>query len=166
MVPVIDFRHHITELLDLMIIIVSPAPSDNEAFAKRQFEFPSNILKAPKKKGLFGGFRQAPAEPKTTPIRVSVETRLPVPSILVPNDPIPLRILLVKLEPFTHTVHIRNIRISLICYTNYTARGVGQSISNTITVFSVPDTRIPFGNADSPMGAKVEAIPNLWRDAR
>lgn len=92
--------------------------------------------------------------------------RLPVPSILVPNDPIPLRILMVKLEPFTHTIIIRSIRISLIAHTTYEARSSIQKVSNTIMVLSVPETRIPFGDADSPTGVELEANPSLWRDAR
>jgi hypothetical protein len=131
-------------------------PSNNETFGRRRHEF---FTPASKGNGLFNNpFRKA----SHIPVRFSVEARLPNPPILVPNDPIPLRVMLNKTDPFPDVIFMRMLQIALLSDTQIRAHELSKVEQETIVILSVSDLQIPIGNENSVPGQELEVNPTMW----
>ncbi|KAI5843975.1 hypothetical protein DFP73DRAFT_478350 [Morchella snyderi] len=151
-------------------------PSAKETYAKRQHQMiytPSPVPSPAKKRGgILAAFRptiSAPTTPLDPPethhVHFSIEVRLPAPPILVPNTPLPLRIILTKLQPYRQPVFIRSLQIVLHAYTEITAHELRRTDHGVIPVLSLGDLRTPLGAEYSPVNVELEADPNLWMGA-
>ncbi|RPA97514.1 hypothetical protein L873DRAFT_1918534 [Choiromyces venosus 120613-1] len=144
-----------------------PPPTTNETYAKRQHQFIYNDSPISKKRGLFGAFRQQTPMINTAPCAVhfSIEARLPSPPIIVPNLQLPLRVILVKMEPYTVPVFIRSLQIHLFAFTEITAHGVKKTDKRIITCLSLTGLLSPIGYDSQAVGQEVEADQALWANA-
>jgi hypothetical protein len=137
-----------------------PPPTNAEAFAKRKHE----IIVAPKSSsmgGFLNTFRKVDAE---VPVRFAIEARLPSPPILVPNDPVPLRLLLTKLDPFKEVIVMRSLQLTLLGTTKITAHELVKEEFTNWLLLSVASLNVPFGQVNSPANMPLEVDPSLWRD--
>jgi hypothetical protein len=134
-------------------------PTNAEAFAKRKHE----IIVAPKPSmnGFLNTFRRAGSE---VPVRFTIEARLPSPPILVPNDPLPLRLLLTKLDPFKDMIVMRSLQLTLLGTTKITAHELVKDELTNWLLLSVASINVPFGDANAPANMPLEVDPSLWRD--
>jgi len=143
-----------------------PPPTNAEAFARRKHEFiPAQPQSATKKPGLFMSFRkpEPAAVGPPVPVRFTVEARLPSPPILVPNEPLPLRILLTKLDPFHDVVVIRSLQIMLLATTHISAHELVKDEFTELCLLSVADLRMQLGDANSPPNVPLEVDASMWR---
>lgn len=84
---------------------------------------------------------------------------------MVPNHPIPFRILLVKLTPYKTPVLVRSIQIQLYTYTEIHAHGQTKTVRGMVPVLSLVNLGVSFGGDDSPVGEALEADSGMWRTA-
>ncbi|CAZ80023.1 unnamed protein product [Tuber melanosporum] len=142
-------------------------PTTNETYARRQHQFIYNVSPVSKKRGLFSPFRQqAPAiNTLSRAVHFSIEARLPSPAIIVPNIQLPLRVILVKIEPYTTPVFIRSLQIHLFAFTGITAHGLGKTDKQIITCLSLMGLQSPIGDDYQAIGKEVEADQALWANA-
>jgi hypothetical protein len=108
--------------------------------------------------------KEVPASPSTIPVRFAIEARLPSPPILVPNEPLPLRLLLTKLDPFKEVIVMRTLQITLLTNTRITAHELFKDELTQYLLLSVADLHVSFGGEDAPPNIMLEADPSLWRD--
>ncbi|KAI5802441.1 hypothetical protein FPQ18DRAFT_300577 [Pyronema domesticum] len=142
-----------------------PPPSNAESFARRKHEF-ITVPPTPKSKGLFSvfGSKNMPPPSPLIPCRFSVEARLPSPPILVPNEPLPLRILITKLDPFKDALVMRMIQITLLANTFISAHELYKDELSTHLLLSIADMHVPFVDVDAPVNVPIEMNPHMWRD--
>ncbi|KAF8254156.1 hypothetical protein K440DRAFT_532269 [Wilcoxina mikolae CBS 423.85] len=147
-----------------------PPPTVAETFARRKHEFitvPKTPASATKKTSFLSVFRKevpSSSTPTIIPVRFTIEARLPSPPILVPNDPLPLRLLLTKLDPFKEVIVMRTLQVTLLANTRITAHELYKDELTQYLLLSVADLHVPFGSEDAPPNVTLEADPSLWRD--
>ncbi|KAI5778480.1 hypothetical protein EDC01DRAFT_674459 [Geopyxis carbonaria] len=140
-----------------------PAPSLSETFARRRHEFMSVAAMKSPKKSLFSFSRSTPEDRvNVIPIRYYLEARLPSPPIVVPNDPLPLRILYTKTEPFPEVVTMRSLQITLLATTHIIAHEIFKDELTTTSILSIADLHIPLGTPNMPAGAEIELDRTPW----
>ena len=156
-----NLRHH-DPFVFLPLEPPRPPPTSLESYARKKHEF---FVAGPPKKsgGFFGGFRRDNTVPPVIPVRFAVDARLPSPPIVVPGEPLGLRILLTKLDPFAEVVLLRSLQITLLGTTHITAHELVKDQLSTNLLLSVADLHMPFGDANSPVNETIEADPAIWR---
>lgn len=144
-----------------------PLPNSNESYAKRQHQFEYNPPPGGKRRhGLFGSFRQPPLiDTRPRVVRFSIESRLPAPPIIVPNLPLPLRVIFVKLEPYTTPILVRSLQINLHAFTEITAHDLKKTDSRVIPCLSLMNLRFPIGEDNLGVGQEVVVDSSLWGNA-
>lgn len=146
-----------------------PPETKKESFARRQYQFAPELA-LPVKKPKKGWFQRSKSPPPPLeagpPPRFSIETRLPSPAIIIPNEPIPLRLILIKLEPYTAMVFIRTLQIRLRCYTTIRAHQLTKTAAQTIPVYANQKLCVPVGDSSIPEGCEMEVDSSKgWTDA-
>ncbi|KAI5811438.1 hypothetical protein DFH27DRAFT_460208, partial [Peziza echinospora] len=152
-----------------------------ETYARRQHLFlhaPYTLVQTPqpKKKGLWGfgssksSQKFVPNKPAHEP-RFTLEARLPCPAILVPKEPMGLRIILVKLEPFTTPVILRQIQIRLLVSTHIIAQEQRRKFVSAMPLYNATTGFLlgmhqpfVFGDENTPVGKEVEADRKIWEE--
>lgn len=100
--------------------------------------------------------------PSPRTVHFSIEARLPSPPIIVPNLQLPLRVILVQIEPYTTPVFIRSLQIHLFAFTEITAHDIKKTDKRIITCLSLTGLQSPIGYDSQPVGVEVEADKALW----
>ncbi|KAI0896642.1 hypothetical protein F4806DRAFT_495949 [Annulohypoxylon nitens] len=151
-----------------------PAKTSQEAFARRPFTFRP---RAPQhhRKSIFGNKSPTPGaenEPNQMPPNIEMSARLPFPSIVTCNDPLPLRIIARKLASTTtrdQTVYLTALEIALIGYTQVRVQNLENTEVTKFLVFSAPRLSPPLALFDSPsdpVDTEFEIPRSLWAEKR
>lgn len=135
---------------------------NEETYARRQHQF----SKAPEKirtKSLFSkasssSLRDVGGEP----LRVSADARLPNPSILTCNEPIPLRLLVRKVSESFETIFLQMLQIELISYTHVLAHDLRRTEGGSWVLLSRSNMSIPLGRGGDPAGTEWTLDPSMW----
>ncbi|KAF3484163.1 uncharacterized protein GIQ15_03487 [Arthroderma uncinatum] len=131
---------------------------DKEFYARREHQFKSRLPQSPReKKGLFKGSSENDLLP-----RFSVDARLPSPPILTCNEPIPLRILIKKLNDSTDTVHFQLLQLELISYTHVRAQDLSRSESGSWVINTRSNIGMPLGNGSERAGKEWKVDAEMW----
>jgi hypothetical protein len=93
---------------------------------------------------------------------VSVDARLPNPSILTCNEPVPLRLMAKKLSDTTDIIFLQMLQIELIAYTKILAHDLTRQESTSWVVMSRSNMAMPLGKAEDPVGTEWTLDPKLW----
>lgn len=144
-----------------------PPPTTAETFARRKHEFittPQSAAHSPTRRRFLSVLRKGgPTSPTLSiPIRFSVEARLPSPPVIVPGEPLPLRIMLTKLDPFHEVVVMRTLQITLLADTHIIAHELFKDDLTQFLLLSKADLHLPFGDRDAPPNELLEMDPSLW----
>ncbi|KAK2762427.1 hypothetical protein FQN53_007531 [Emmonsiellopsis sp. PD_33] len=136
-----------------------------ETYARRQHQF-SKVPYTPDRKG--GGFFRKSSQPSLLdldgePPRFSVDARLPSPPIITCNEPLPLRILVKKLNDSSETVFLQMIQIELIGYTNIRAHDLRRPESVSWVILSQSNMNLPLGDGSDPAGKEWVLDANMWK---
>lgn len=134
---------------------------NEETYARRQHQF-SRIQSGSKKKSIFSRGSSALRDDHTEPPRVSVDARLPNPSILTCNEPVPLRLLAKKLTGGPDSIFLQMLQVELIAYTKILAHDLTRSESSSWVVMSRSNMGIPLGQLNDPAGTEWTIDPTLW----
>lgn len=151
------------------------AAAQGEIFARREHLLHFPLLTPPiKKKGFWGKSKKpeikTPLHPNEEP-RFTIEARLASPPVLVPKEPLGLRIIMTKLVPFKTSVVLRQIQLRLFMTTFITAHEHSKKVTFTLPLFNtstdyklgMPIPHI-FGPTDALPGAQLEADPRIWEN--
>ncbi|KAI0881757.1 uncharacterized protein GGS22DRAFT_171785 [Annulohypoxylon maeteangense] len=150
-----------------------PAKTSQEAFARRPFTFRA---RAPQhhRKSIFGNRSPSPnaEDPNQMPPNIEMSARLPFPSILTCNKPLPLRIIARKLAPTTtrdQQVYVTALEIALTGYTQVRVQNLENTEVTTFPIFSAPRLSPPialFSSPSDPVDTEFEIPQSLWADRR
>ncbi|KAI1372008.1 hypothetical protein F4677DRAFT_277116 [Hypoxylon crocopeplum] len=151
-----------------------PAKTNQEAFARRPFTFrPRAALQ--QRKSLFFGSKSSPATPTENsnqpPPSIEMSARIPFPSILTCNEPLPLRIIARKLAPTTareQQVYLTALEIALVGYTQVRVQTLENMERTKWVLLSAPQLSPPLALNPStdPVDAEFEVPKSLWQDRR
>jgi len=144
--------------------IEQPRPSDRdgETYGRRKHQFqriePGNPIK--RKKTLFGKDPTPSAEDE--PLAFQVDARLPNPAIITCREPIPLRILVERLNSNTSSIYLSSLQIELIGNTEIRAHDLHRKESGTWLLVSQANMSVPLHH----LGSKTNSctIPSSFWD--
>ncbi|KAI1105101.1 hypothetical protein F4804DRAFT_305128 [Jackrogersella minutella] len=148
-----------------------PAKTSQEAFARRPFTFRPRPRMHHKKSSFFGGNRSpAPeAAEDQAPPNIEMSARLPFPSILTCNEPLPLRIIARKLAPTATQVYLTAMEIALMGYTQVRVQSLENTEVTAFPIVSAPHLSPPvalFASPSDPVDAEFEIPRSIWADRR
>ncbi|KAL9006871.1 MAG: hypothetical protein Q9188_000402 [Gyalolechia gomerana] len=141
-----------------------PSPDQRrESFARIEHAFapatvPPSTAKFP------GLFRKAsvpePASPTAIPLLVCIDARLPDPAILTCNEPLPLRLMVTKLNDSPATVFLQLLQIELVAKTAVRAHHLSRVNLTSTVVISKSNMRMRLVEQKRVM----EIDKGHWRD--
>lgn len=152
-----------------------PPKTSQEAFARRPFTFRPRGPALPKKSSFFGGRSPAagsPDDPNQMPPNIEMSARLPFPSIITCNEPLPLRLIARKLAPTTtreQQVYLTGIEVMLIGYTQVRVHNLENTEVSHFPIISVPQISPPialFNSPTDPVDTEFEVPKTLWANRR
>ncbi|KID97018.1 arrestin, partial [Metarhizium majus ARSEF 297] len=157
-----------------------PAPTGQEAFARRPFTFrPRSPGPQSKKKNPFFAKKGEKSSSDTTNNNgsgvdspgmapapsIEMSARLPHPSILTCNQPIPLRLIAKKLANCPEQVNLISFQIDLIGITEVRTYNIYNKKINRWVVVSSTDLNVPLTSGpDAEVGSEVVVPDTLWKD--
>ncbi|KAK5085101.1 hypothetical protein LTR70_008673 [Exophiala xenobiotica] len=139
-----------TEVPLTFLPIEQPRPSDGdgETYGRRKHQFQrvdSGITI--KSKTLFRKDSNSPAEEE--PLAFQVDARLPNPAIITCREPIPLRILLERLNSSTSSIYLSMLQLELIGHTEIRAHDLHRKESGTWLLVSQANMAVPLEQPSS-----------------
>jgi hypothetical protein len=144
--------------------IEPPRPPDSaqEIFARRKQQF-SKSISAPTKPGFF---RRAtvPDLSSTDPPLLQVEARLPVNTIITCNEPLPLRILVQKLNETRAMVYLSTLQIELIACTHVRAHGLRRLDTSSWILTSKSNMAVRIGGSNGEANVMWIVPSWLWEN--
>lgn len=150
------------KIQNLTFLPIEPPRAGNpkeEAYARRQHQFASG----PTPKKLF--HKSSKSSLKDQPgssLRVAADLRLPNPSILTCNEPIPMRVLVSKLSESYETVFLQMLQVELISYTHIQAHDLKRTENGSWVLMSSSNMGIPLGRGGDPAGTEWTIDPKFW----
>ncbi|KAL4743036.1 hypothetical protein BDV11DRAFT_179414 [Aspergillus similis] len=158
------YKENLRAITNLTFLPIEPPRTGNpreEAYARRQHQFASGPVPSPK--SLFHRSSKASLRDlAASSLRVSAELRLPNPSILTCNEPIPIRILVKKLSESFETVFLQMLQIELISYTYIQAQDLKRTETGTWVIMSRSNMAMPLGRGGDSAGTEWSVDSNLW----
>ncbi|EON97021.1 putative arrestin-like protein [Phaeoacremonium minimum UCRPA7] len=165
--------------------IEAPRPpiTNQEAYARRPFTFtprtpvPLNPKRA-KRSSFFAGMGSSsyqvpgpgptPSEDgkqgQAQPPSIEMSARLPHPSILTCNKPVPLRLIAKKLVTSREQLYLTSLQIDLVGMTHVRCQDLINTETTRWVVTSRAGLAIPLCPPDDPIGAETVIPDTLWRD--
>ncbi|KAJ5631770.1 uncharacterized protein N7484_011870 [Penicillium longicatenatum] len=159
------YKENIRAIVPMMFLPIEPPRTGNpneETYARRQHEFSKN-QGGKQKKNIFSrtSLRDAYSEAP----RVSLDARLPNPSILTCNEPVPLRLIARKLTDSPDIIYLQMLQIELISHTRILAHDLTHTETGTWVVVSRSNMGLALGKPDDKAGTDWAIDPNLWNAA-
>jgi len=93
---------------------------------------------------------------------VSVDARLPNPSILTCNEPVPLRLMAKKLTESSDVIFLQMLQIELISYTKILAQDLTRNEISSWVIMSRSNMAMPLGKSEDAAGTEWTIDPKLW----
>lgn len=145
-----------------------PPPTSQEAFARRPFSFKPRAKGQKKRSSIFGSKKAnealAGAEgDSAAPPSVEISARLPHPSVLTCNQPVPLRLIAKKLVDSSEQLHLISFQMDLIGVTEIRSHGLFHHKVNRWVVVSYTDLNIPLCAPGDEVGKELTLSDELWR---
>ncbi|KAF3058019.1 hypothetical protein GL218_05791 [Daldinia childiae] len=151
-----------------------PPRTSQEAFARRPFTFRPRAL-THQRRSLFGGKSSTASpleDPNQIPPSIEMSARIPFPSIVTCNEPLPLRLIARKLAPTMtrdQQVYLTALEIVLVGYTLVRVHHLENTERTSWVILSAPQVSPPIALFDNPhdiVDAEFEVPPTLWKDRR
>ncbi|KAM0512433.1 hypothetical protein ACHAPE_008883 [Trichoderma viride] len=144
-----------------------PPVTGQEAFARRPFSFQPRTPGQKKRSSIFSSkkndYLASPTTDSPTPPLIEISARLPHPSILTCNQPIPLRLIAKKLVDSPEQVYLTSFQMDLLGVTEIRAHGLVNPRANRWVVASYTDLEIPLCAPDDKAGEEMTLPDELWR---
>ncbi|KAL1958833.1 hypothetical protein VTO42DRAFT_3670 [Malbranchea cinnamomea] len=158
------YKENYRSISDFKFLPIEPPrqkEQDKETYARRQHQF-SKAAHTREKKNPFGKSSIFPIESSEEPPRFSVDVRLPSPAILTCNEPVPLRILITKLNESSEPVSVQVLQIELIGYTHIRAHDFRRTESGNWVILSRSNMGLHLRNESKPVGYEWKLDQNMW----
>lgn len=148
--------------MGLNFLPIEPPRTGNpneETYARRQHQF----SKISKKKNLFSRVSNAAlGDIYAEPPRVALDARLPNPSILTCNEPVPLRLIARKLTETSDIIFLQMLQVELISYTKIIAHDLTRKETGSWVILSRSNMQTPMGKPGDAVLTDWVIDPNLW----
>ncbi|TVY80425.1 hypothetical protein LSUE1_G008458 [Lachnellula suecica] len=135
-----------------------PPPTTNEIYARRPFAFQAGLA-APTKTSMF---KKNPVPLSDTAPKGEIDARLPSPAVLTCNSPLPLRIILRKLNQSAENVFVVSLQINLYGYTEVRAQEVKRTENSTWVLMTLNGLSIQVGSPSDPIREEIVLDGQLW----
>ena len=96
------------------------------------------------------------------PPNIALDGRLPDPAIITCNEPLPLRILVSKLNETSATIYLQLLNIELVGHTTTRAYQLQKSNAASWVIMSVSNMRMPLTVEKSGSTNDLEIDAKLW----
>ncbi|EXJ70693.1 uncharacterized protein A1O5_05683 [Cladophialophora psammophila CBS 110553] len=162
------FQENIRAIADIRFLPIEPPRPPNrheETFARRKRQFQRYPVESQKRmSSLFSRKSSTPTSAEEEPPAFQVDARLPSPAIITCNEPLPLRILVEKLNESSATAYLRTLQIELTGYTQVRAVDLERTETTKWLLMSQANMNMPLGNP-TDKGRKEWKLPSrLWDD--
>lgn len=138
-----------------------PPPNTRESYARRTHRFAPIVGNG---QGRAKNRSVTESNAKVTPPTISIDGRLPDPAIITCNEPLPLRLLVMKQNESPATIFLQILNIELIGYTHIRALELRRDEVNGWTVLSKADMKMPLTTQSAEKESTVfEIDPSLWK---
>ncbi|KAI5284271.1 hypothetical protein KEM52_002981 [Ascosphaera acerosa] len=145
-----------------------PEPSGDETYARRQYAFGTSVNRSRSlaarltRKGepvvdSPGGSGDQPS--------FCVDARVPAPALLTCNRPVPLRVVLKKLNDSAAPLYLTSLDVELIGHTDMRARTMRRVDAATWSVVSHPQLSVCVADGNVTAGTEWELDPSYWNHA-
>lgn len=134
-------------------------PTTNEVYARRPFAFQAGLANYPRKSSMF---KKAPPQLSDTAPKGEIDARLPSPAILTCNEPIPLRIIVRKLNESPEDTYLMSLQVHLIGSTEVRAQDVMRVETSTWVLMSFNGLGIPIGKPEDKVRTETVVDNQLW----
>ncbi|KAI6716533.1 hypothetical protein JHW43_000964 [Diplocarpon mali] len=136
-----------------------PPKTANESFARRPFQFTADLGAYPKKTSMF----TKKATPLSdTPPQGEVDARLPSPAILTCNEPLPLRLIVRKLNESPEQVFLVSLQVQLFGQTEVRAQDVARTETSTWVLISLSGLSVPVGKPTDAVRTETVIDSSPW----
>ena len=184
------FKFQIHQINFIPIEQIRPIKSDSENFGRRtyQFSIPKEAdggIPQPKMKRVLSSFslskKAASSATANTeeqiPPKVEVDARLPDPAILTSNQPMPLRLLVRRMDNGSLPLYLQTLQVELVGHTRIRAGAVvrsdpsswvvtSRSNMNQYLEFPEPERTAQVNGTDSKNGPETSNIPPSAADRK
>ena len=117
----------------------------------------------PSKPGLFHRPSAPGLNTSVVPPNIRLDSRLPDPAIVNCNEPLPLRVLITKLNDSPATIYLQMLNIELVGHTNIRAHQLQRTDSVSWVIMSASNMRMPLVGRDyHGPGRDMEVDAKLW----
>ncbi|OCT50029.1 arrestin [Cladophialophora carrionii] len=160
------FQENIRTIADIKFLPIEPPrppTRHEETFARRKRQF-QRYPAEPQKKALFGRKSSTPLSAEDEPPAFQVDARLPSPAIITCNEPLPMRILVEKLNDSAATAYLKMLQIELIGYTQVRAHDLDRTETLTWVLMSQANMNMPLGNPTDKSCKQWKLPSRLWDD--
>ncbi|KAI1501457.1 hypothetical protein F5X99DRAFT_382555 [Biscogniauxia marginata] len=145
-----------------------PPKTSQEAFARRPFTFRPRAPAA-QRRSFFGGLSKQPSTPQLDddlnqppPPSIEMSARIPFPTILTCNEPLPLRLIAKKLTAASEQVYLTALEVALTGYTQVRVQNLSNVERTVWVVVSAPSLSVALGNPDDAVDTEFEVPSALW----
>ncbi|KAJ5698160.1 hypothetical protein N7462_000165 [Penicillium macrosclerotiorum] len=159
------YKENIRAIVPLNFLPIEPPRTGNpseETYARRQHQFPNVQNNGQRKKNIFSRGTNPFRDTDSEPPRVSADARLPSPSILTCNEPVPLRLVLKRLTDSQETIFLQMLQIELLSYTKILAHDLNRTESSSWVLLSRSNMGMALGRPGDPTGTHWYIDPALW----
>lgn len=136
-----------------------PAATTNETFARRPFAFQAGLAGHAKKTSMF---KKNPTPLSDMAPAGEVDARLPSPTVLTCNEPLPLRVILRKTNKSAENVFLVSLQVQLFGYTEVRAQDVKRTETSTWMLMSLNGLSIPVGSPNDAIRKETVIDASLW----
>ncbi|KAM0557067.1 hypothetical protein ACHAPJ_005330 [Fusarium lateritium] len=153
-----------------------PKPTTQEAFARRPFTFRPQTPQPEKKRSSLFNFGSSSADSKSTPTpekfedvapapAVEISARLPHPSVLTCNKPVPLRLIAKKLNNNPEQMYLVSFQMDLIGRTDVRALELHNQKTNRWVVVTNSNINIPLTTGpEDEIGQELVIPDHVWKN--
>ncbi|KAH6899779.1 hypothetical protein B0T10DRAFT_5447 [Thelonectria olida] len=148
--------------------------TSQEAFARRPFAFQQRTPQPERARSSFFGMRSddtkngstsEPVEGQDPAPSVEISARLPHPSVLTCNQPVPLRMIAKKLGNHPDEMYLVSFQMDLIGFTDVRAQSLHNNKLNRWIVASNANLCIPLTKSPTdPVGTEVVLPDDIWKN--
>jgi hypothetical protein len=107
-------------------------------------------------------FKKKPPELSDTPPKGEVDARLPSPTILTCNEPIPLRLIVRKMVESPENVYLTSLQVHLIGSTEVRAQDVVRTETSTWVLMSINGLAMQIGSPQDKVKTETLVDQSLW----
>lgn len=120
-----------------------PPKTTNESFARRPFQFQAGLAGSVRKGSIFS---KKPTPLSDTAPQGEIDARLPSPAILTCHEPLPLRLIVRKLNESPEQVFLVSLQVQLFGFTVLRALDVSRTDTSTWNLMTLTGLSIPVGS--------------------